>query len=67
MKICNKVFQQKRKEFNSQAHRIVSTEHKQILMQQKRRGGDDYGGAKKDALQGGGQRKETKNTNTIKG
>ena len=40
VRVCNKVFQQKRKEFNSQAHRIVSNEHKQILQQVKRRGDD---------------------------
>ena len=40
VRICNKVFQQKRKEFNSQAHRIVNNEHKQILMQAKRKGDD---------------------------
>ncbi|CDW90041.1 UNKNOWN [Stylonychia lemnae] len=35
-KVCKKVFQQKRKVFNSQAHRIVSNEQKQILMQAQR-------------------------------
>ena len=37
VKICKKVFQKKRKEFNSQAHRVISNEQVQLLNQGKRK------------------------------
>jgi len=35
VKVCKKVFQTKRKEFNSQQHRMVSKEQVQLVKQQR--------------------------------